>query len=79
VEKFWSQGDFDYDGIVGFPDLVKLAQNYNGSLPGEPIPGAEAEFAADLATVIASVPEPRACAIMVLSMFSLCRASRRRV
>ena len=56
--RTWYTGDFTYDGNVDFNDLVKLAQNYNTSLPTEPIPGASAEFRADLAAALASVPEP---------------------
>jgi hypothetical protein len=46
----WSDGDFDNDGNVGFPDLVKVAQNYDGVLGGAPaVPGASADFNRDLA------------------------------
>ncbi len=53
-----NSGDFTYDGIVDFNDLVKLAQNYNTALPSAPVPGASANFNADWAAAIHSVPEP---------------------
>ena len=39
-------------------DLVKLAQSYNGVLPGEAIPGAPAGFDEDLKAAFAQAPEP---------------------
>jgi autotransporter-associated beta strand protein len=57
--RIWSGGDFTYDGNVNFADLVLLAQNYNVGLPGAgAIPGAPADFGADLAAAFATVPEP---------------------
>jgi hypothetical protein len=57
--QFWAQGDFDYDGNVNFADLVKLAQNYNNTLlPAAPLAGGSADFEADWARAVASVPEP---------------------
>jgi len=61
---YWLQGDFTYDGITDFNDLVKLAQNYNTSLPTAAIPGAPADFNADLARAFASVPEPTCLALL---------------
>jgi hypothetical protein len=61
----WGAGDFDYSGTVNFDDLLILAKNYNAVLPTEPIPGAPANFAADLAAAFAqAVPEPAAGAVM---------------
>jgi MYXO-CTERM domain-containing protein len=54
----WSTGDVNYDGNTDFLDLAKMAQNYNTALPSAPIPGASADFNADLARAFASVPEP---------------------
>jgi hypothetical protein len=55
----WTTGDFNYDNNVDFADLVLLAQNYNTALPpAGAVPGAGAAFEADLARVVAGVPEP---------------------
>jgi hypothetical protein len=54
----WSEGDFNRDGAVDFADLVKLAQNYNSSIPAQPVFGASADFQHDLAAAFAQVPEP---------------------
>jgi hypothetical protein len=54
----WSEGDFNYDGMVNFSDLVKIAQNYGAATPGDAIPGAPADFSAEVAAAFASVPEP---------------------
>jgi hypothetical protein len=53
----WSAGDFNYDGNIGFGDLVAVAQHYGGALAAE-VPGASAQFEADWAAAVASVPEP---------------------
>jgi hypothetical protein len=57
---------------------VKLAQNYNTALPTDPIPGAPANFSADLAAAFASVPEPGALSVLALSAFGLAGRRRRR-
>jgi hypothetical protein len=62
-QRRWTQADFTYDGNVDFNDLVALAQSYNSVLPAAPIPGASAQFTADLATAFASVPEPGVAAV----------------
>jgi hypothetical protein len=67
----WYQGDFDYSGRVNFDDLLILAKNYNAAMPAAgAVPGATADFAADVAAAFAAaVPEPSgalggaACAI----------------
>jgi autotransporter-associated beta strand protein len=69
--RTWFTGDFTYDGNTNFNDLVKLAQNYNTALPTEPIPGASAQFAADLAAAFASVPEPGAVGLVGLGACGL--------
>jgi autotransporter-associated beta strand protein len=56
--RTWPTGDFNYDGTTDFLDLAQLAQNYNTPLPNDPLPGAPADFNADLARAFASVPEP---------------------
>jgi hypothetical protein len=75
TDSWWFNGDFTYNGIVDFNDLVLLAQNYNAVLFARPIPGAPAEFEADLAAAFASVPEPSACA--PLAGGAVCLARRR--
>jgi hypothetical protein len=71
----WGGGDFTYDGTTDFNDLVKLAQNYNTALPSEAIPGAPADFGADLARAFASVPEP---STLALAAVAACGAATRR-
>jgi autotransporter-associated beta strand protein len=71
----WYRGDFNYDGMVDFNDLAKLAQNYNTSLPAAAIPGAPADFPADLARAFATVPEPSA--VIVIGLAGLCALTRR--
>lgn len=60
----WTHGDFNYDGSVGFADLVAVAQNYGGALPSA-VPGASADFNADMAAAFASVPEPSGALIVL--------------
>jgi hypothetical protein len=55
--KGWWKGDFTYDSVVNFADLVKVAQNYNSSLSAA-VPGAPAAFEADWAAAVGGVPEP---------------------
>jgi autotransporter-associated beta strand protein len=76
--RTWFTGDFTYDGNTNFADLVKLAQNYNTALPTEPIPGASADFQADLAAAFASVPEPGALGLIGLAACGLAGRRRRR-
>lgn len=73
----WSTGDVNYDGNTDFLDLAKLAQNYNTALPSAPIPGASADFNADLARAFASIPEPGTLAILGLTALSLLTQRRR--
>jgi hypothetical protein len=54
----WIDGDFSGDGLIGFADLVDVAQNYGTALPAAPIPKAVAGFDNDRARALASVPEP---------------------
>jgi autotransporter-associated beta strand protein len=69
----WSTGDVNYDGNTDFLDLAKLAQSYNTALPSSPIPGAPADFQADLARAFASVPEPSMLGVVGLSLLMLRR------
>jgi hypothetical protein len=78
TESWWSHGDFTYDGITDFNDLVKLAQNYNTAIPTSPIPGASADFSADLARAFASVPEPSG-ALLTFAACGFALRRRRRV
>jgi hypothetical protein len=78
TESWWNHGDFTYDGVTDFNDLVKLAQNYNTALPSAPIPGASAAFSADLARAFASVPEPGAIGLGGLAGAALMTRRRRR-
>jgi len=73
---YWTSGDFTYDNTTDFNDLVKLAQNYNTALPTTPIPGAPADFPADLARAFASVPEPTCLALFGVAAIMLKRRPR---
>jgi autotransporter-associated beta strand protein len=74
----WSNGDFDYNGNTDFLDLAKLAQNYNTALPTSPIPGAPADFQADLARAFAAVPEPATSTLALIAAGALATQRRRR-
>jgi hypothetical protein len=75
----WYQGDFDYTGTVNFDDLLILAKNYNAAMPAEPVPGAPADFAADLAAAFAAVPEPSTGLLAITACGFALAARRRRV
>ena len=74
---YWSQGDFNYDGDVNFDDLLVLAKNYNRSMPTEPIPGASAQFEADMAAAFAAVPEPGSLALVGIAAGAMLGRRRR--
>jgi len=74
----WSTGDVNYDGNTDFLDLAKLAQNYNTSLGAAAVPGASADFNADLARAFAAVPEPGALGLIAIGGISLLGKRRRR-
>ncbi|MDB5322735.1 MAG: uncharacterized protein JWN40_4366 [Phycisphaerales bacterium] len=69
--RSWPTGDFNYDGNTDFLDLAKLAQNYNTALPSAAIPGAPADFSADLARAFAQVPEPNVMALLAVAAAGL--------
>jgi hypothetical protein len=73
----WDQGDFNYDDKVDFNDLVLLARNYNQSFPASAVPGAPADFAADLAAAFATVPEPSGAVTLLLAACAGMTARRR--
>ena len=80
--RVWAEGDYDYNGVVNFADLLILARNYGGSLPTEPVAGAPADFAQDLAAAAAAVPEPSsllvACGAALTTLLTGRRRRRRR-
>ena len=52
TNRQWSDGDFDFDGIVGLSDFNRLASTFGLSArPGGPT-------AADWAALVGAVPEP---------------------
>lgn len=67
----WLQGDLTYDGNVDFADLVKLAQNYGAGQPQTAMAGANADFQGDLAAAFASVPEPSAPILFLMTAVGL--------
>jgi autotransporter-associated beta strand protein len=77
---YWAKGDFDYNAIVNFDDLLILAKNYNAVMPSEAIPGATAEFKADMAAAFAqaAVPEPTGLALLGLAGAAMMGGRRRR-
>lgn len=67
----WAKGDFNYDGIVDFLDLAAMAQNYNTSISlAAPLPGAPADFSADLQAAFAqaNAPEPTALPFLAFAL-----------
>ena len=79
----WDQGDFNYDGTVGFADLGLLLNNYSGSISGT-INAAEYRLDAPAVSLLeadgfrvtgVAVPEPASCAI---ALGTLAIAARRR-
>jgi T5SS/PEP-CTERM-associated repeat protein len=74
----WTQGEFTRDGVVNFDDLLVLAKHYNQVAPAD-VPGASAEFDADLAAAFAAVPEPGSIGVAVTgAVLALGRRRRRR-
>jgi autotransporter-associated beta strand protein len=78
ANAYWSKGDFTYDGTVNFDDLLVLAKDYNQSMPTEPVPGASAQFEADMAAAFAAVPEPGSLALLGIGVGALLGRRRRR-
>jgi hypothetical protein len=76
--RSWPNGDFNYDGNVDFLDLAKLAQNYNTALGAPVVPGAPADFNADVARAFAEVPEPQSLAVLAMAAGSVLCGRRRR-
>jgi hypothetical protein len=60
--RFWSEGDFNYDGQVNFGDLVALARNFNQTLnPGQLSTLSDAgggTFLENWNRALSQVPEP---------------------
>jgi autotransporter-associated beta strand protein len=76
--RTWATGDFNYDGNTDFLDLAKLAQSYNTALGAPVVPGAPADFNADVARAFAEVPEPQCLAVLAVAGIGLLRVRRRR-
>ncbi|MDB5323651.1 MAG: hypothetical protein JWN40_5282, partial [Phycisphaerales bacterium] len=74
----WATGDVNYDGNTDFLDLAKMAQNYNTALPSSPVPGASADFQADLAKAFAAVPEPGTISVLGIGAVALLARRRNR-
>ena len=65
--------------MVNFNDLLALAQNYNKAAPAA-LPGATAEFNADMASAFAqaAVPEPGTLGLIGIGAMGLIGGRRRR-
>jgi hypothetical protein len=77
----WRSGDFDYNGTVNFDDLLGLAKHYNEMASTAPptVPGASAEFNADVAAAFAAaVPEPAIAGLVVSAAAAMMGTRRRR-
>ena len=59
-----------------FPDLVRLAQNYNSTLAPAAALAFAPDFRADLAAAFAQVPEPSITAVVCLAALSMTRRRR---
>ena len=77
MARSWPTGDFNYDGNTDFLDLAKLAQNYNTALGAPAVPGAPADFNADLARAFAEVPEPQSLVVLAVVVGGLLCGRRR--
>jgi len=67
----WNAGDSNYDGIVNFTDLVIIARNFNLSLlPGGggvlSINGGGADFPAEWARALTTIPEPASLGLIAM-------------
>jgi hypothetical protein len=67
----WSQGDFNYDGIINLSDFNRLAANFGQSAAGPDV------TPQDWANLAAAVPEPASLSLLGLSALSLVRRRRR--
>src|SRR4051794_31461737 len=66
--KLWYQGDFNYDQKVDLTDFTLLASNFNQTMSAT---------TADPTTLAATVPEPTACAWLLLTALTLATNSTR--
>jgi hypothetical protein len=73
----WQMGDVNYDGSVTISDFIDLASNFNQSVSGASISSNVGDRAM-LDHFAASVPEPCAAMIMVLSALTFAGRARRR-
>jgi hypothetical protein len=86
----WSQGDFNYDGIVNFSDLNKVLTNYNltgplniNNLPALALQSLEADsqamqlLAQDGITLAQPVPEPSSAVLLLFGAACLVVVRRR--
>ena len=69
--RYWSQGDFNYDGLVNLADFNLLAGRFGQSAAG---PGVTPQ---DWAALASAVPEP-AAAVSLLACAGSSAARRRR-
>jgi autotransporter-associated beta strand protein len=78
TDGYWAKGDFNYDGNINFDDLLVLAKNYNQTMPSEAVPGATADFKADMAAAFAAaVPEPTSLGLLGIGAGALLGRRRR--
>jgi fibronectin-binding autotransporter adhesin len=77
TDNWWMRGDFNLDGMVDFLDLARLAQNYNTALPPSAA-GLPPDFARDVQTAFAAVPEPSSVLLSVVGAALLLSRRRQR-
>jgi hypothetical protein len=66
----WSQGDFNYDGMINLGDFNRLAANFGLSASGPEV------TPQDWANLAAAVPEPASLSLVGLGALSLARRRR---
>lgn len=77
TDAWWTSGDFNYDGVINFNDLVAVAQNYGAAFGPAPITGASAAFDADVAAAFANVLEPSMLGLAAMTGLGLLVRRRR--
>ncbi len=72
TDRVWSQGDFNYDGLVNLADFKRLASNFGLSATGTTV------TPEDWSALASAVPEPWGAALASVVPAWLGRGRRRR-